>query len=120
MISRNPAPRRGEIWTAQLGSPPRRHWVVVVSLDERNLSERTESVLVVPFGSRGAEGPTTMGFEPGETGLPGPSFLKGHFITTLNKASLNERLPRPLSATRMKQISLLIRRAFDPETPWQS
>lgn len=116
----SPTPRRGEIWTAWLGTPPRRHWVVVVSLDERNFSERVDSVLIVPFGSKGPEGPTSLRFEPGETGLPGPAFLKGHFITTLSKAQLQERLPRPLSATRLGQVSLSIRRAFDPETPWQS
>jgi mRNA-degrading endonuclease toxin of MazEF toxin-antitoxin module len=100
-----------------LGSPPVRHWVVVVSLDSRNLSERADSVLIVPFGSRGAEGPTTLRFEPGETGLPGPSWLKGHFITTLRKSQLGERLPRPLSASRMRQVTLAIQRAFDPDSP---
>jgi hypothetical protein len=71
-----------------LGNPPVRHWVLVVSLDSRNISERVDSVLIVPFGSQGADGPTTLRFEPGETGLPGPSWLKGHFITTLKKSVL--------------------------------
>ena len=110
-------PRRGEIWTAMLGSPPVRHWVLVVSLNSRNMSERVDSVLIVPFGSQGADGPTTLRFEPGETGLPGPSWLKGHFITTLRKSLLGERLPRPLSAARMRQVSLAIQRAFDPDSP---
>lgn len=100
-----------------LGNPPVRHWILVVSLDSRNLSERVNSVLIVPFGSLGAEGPTTLPFEPGETGLPGLSWLKGHFITTLKKSLLGERLPRPLSAARMRQVSLAIRRAFDPDSP---
>ena len=117
MISRSAPPRRGEIWTAMLGNPPVRHWVLVVSLDSRNLSERVDSVLIVPFGSQGAAGPTTLRFEPGETGLPGPSWLKGHFVTTLRKSLLGERLPRPLSATRMRQVSLAIQRAFDPDSP---
>jgi hypothetical protein len=55
--------------------------------------------------------------DPGETGLPGPSWLKGHFITTLKKSLLGERLPRPLSAPRMRQVSLAIQRAFDPNSP---
>ena len=118
MTNRSPAPRRGEIWTAQLGNPPRRHWVVIVSLDERNQSERVDSVLIVPFGSKGAEGPTTLRFEPGETGLPGPSYLKGHFITTIHKAQLQERQPRPLSGRRLRQVCLTLRRAFDPDAPW--
>lgn len=119
MTNSNPTPRRGEIWVALLGEPARRHWVVVVSLDARNLSDRVDSVLIVPFGSSGAEGPTTLRFEPGETGLPGPSFLKGHFISTLKKARLQERLPRLLSTTRMRQLALAIRRAFDPDAPWE-
>jgi mRNA-degrading endonuclease toxin of MazEF toxin-antitoxin module len=101
-----------------LGNPPARHWVLIVSLDSRNLSERVESVLVVPFGSQGAEGPSTLRLEPGETGLPGPSYLKGHFITTLKKTLLGERLPRLLSRSRMHQVSQAIRRAFDPDAPY--
>jgi mRNA-degrading endonuclease toxin of MazEF toxin-antitoxin module len=117
LTSHSGPPRRGEIWTAKLGNPPVRHWVVVVSLDSRNLSERVDSVLIVPFGSQGADGPTTLRFEPGETGLPSPSWLKGHFITTLKKSLLEERLPRPLSASRMRQVSLAVQRSFDPDSP---
>jgi mRNA-degrading endonuclease toxin of MazEF toxin-antitoxin module len=100
-----------------LGNPPVRHWVLVVSLDSRNMSERVDSVLIVPFGRQGADGPTTVRFEPGATGLPGPSWLKGHFITTLKKSLLGERLPRPLPAKRLRQVSLAIQRAFDPDSP---
>jgi mRNA-degrading endonuclease toxin of MazEF toxin-antitoxin module len=100
-----------------LGHPGVRHWVLIVSLDSRNMSDRVDSVLIVPFGSQGAEGPTTLRFEPEETGLPGPSWLKGHFITTLKKSFLGERLPRPLSAARMRQVSRVIQRAFDPDSP---
>ena len=100
-----------------LGAPAVRHWVLIVSLDGRNLSDRVDSVLIVPFASQGAEGPTTLRFEPGETGLPGPSWLKGHFITTLKKTLLGERLPRPLSAARMRQVALSIQRGFDPDAP---
>lgn len=117
MTSHKAPPRRGRIWTAMLGNLPVRHWVLVVPLDSRNVSERVDSVLIVPFGSPGADGPTTLRFEPGETGLPGPSWLKGHFITTLKKSLLGERLPRPLSAVRMRQVSLAIQRAFDPNSP---
>ena len=100
-----------------LGNPPVRRWVLVVSLDSRNRSERVDSILIVPFGSQGADGPTTVRFEAGESGLPGPSWLKGHFITTLKRALLGERLPRALSAARMRQVTLAIRRAFDPDSP---
>jgi mRNA-degrading endonuclease toxin of MazEF toxin-antitoxin module len=100
-----------------LGKPPVRRWILVVSLDSRNMSERVDSVLIVPFGSQGADGPTTLRFEPGETGLPGPSWLKCHFVTTLRKSLLGERLPRPFSAARMRQVSRGIQRAFDPDSP---
>src|SRR5947207_5872819 len=76
----SPLPRRGEIWTANLGNPPIRHWVLIVSLDERNLSDRRDSVLVVPLSSGGPEGATVIQLPPGETGLPGPTFVKGRFI----------------------------------------
>jgi len=111
----SPSPRRGEIWTAHLGDAPKRHWVVIISLDSRNLSDRTSSVLIVPFGSYGAEGPTAIELPPGETGLPGPSYLKGHFIQVLAKNALVERLPRTLSNMRLKQIVGTICRSVDPD-----
>lgn len=118
-MSSSTAPRRGEIWTANLGDPPRRHWVLVVSLDGRNTSDRVDSVLLVPFGSSGAEGPTTLKLEPGESGLPAASYLKGHFISVLSKARLLQRRPRALSQVRMRQVAAMIRRAFDPDAPWE-
>jgi mRNA-degrading endonuclease toxin of MazEF toxin-antitoxin module len=110
-----PAPRRGEIWVARLQEQQPRHWVLVVSIDQRNLSPNALTVLIVPFASRIAETPTTIVLPPGETGLPGPSCLRGHFITTLPKSLLIERTPRSLSNLRMRQVAALIRRAFDPE-----
>jgi mRNA-degrading endonuclease toxin of MazEF toxin-antitoxin module len=112
-----PSPRRGEIWTALTGDPPVRHWVLVVSLDSRNVNDRVDSVLTVPFSSTGMEGPTTLLLQPGETGLPGPSYLKGHFIGTLRKTHLQQRLPRPFSDRRMREVCLAIRRAFEPDAP---
>jgi mRNA-degrading endonuclease toxin of MazEF toxin-antitoxin module len=98
-----------------LNDAPKRHWVVIVSLDSRNLSDRASSVLIVPFGSSGAESPTVTAMPPGETGLPGPSYLKAHFIQVLPKQSLIAREPRMLSASRMKQVVDMIRRAVDPD-----
>jgi mRNA-degrading endonuclease toxin of MazEF toxin-antitoxin module len=109
------APRRGEIWVARLQEQQPRHWVLVVSINQRNLSPNALTVLIVPFASRLAETPTTIVLPPGETGLPGPSCLRGHFITTLPKSLLIESTQRSLSTVRMRQISTLIRRAFDPE-----
>ncbi len=109
--------KRGEIWRADLGDG-KKHAVVVVSLDQRNLSDRASSVLVVPFGSYGAEGPTVLRMAPGETGLPEPSFLKAHFIQVLPKERLLERFPRTLSASQMREVVAMIRRAVDPDAPY--
>jgi len=112
-----PTARRGEIWTANIGQPPIRHWVVVVSVDPRNRSDYIDSVLIVPFSSRGRSGPTTLEIEPGESGLPGPSWIKAHFIDTIRKTQLVERQPRPLSDRRMRELCLMMRRSFDPDAP---
>ena len=114
----SPKPRRGEIWTAYLEDAPKRHWVVVVSLDNRNLSNNTSSILIVPFGSYGKDGPTTMSLPPGETGLPETSYLKAHFIQVLQKKNLVDPLRRMLSSTRMRQVVDMIRRSVDPDAQW--
>jgi mRNA-degrading endonuclease toxin of MazEF toxin-antitoxin module len=114
----NPSPRRGEIWTADLGNPPVRHWVLIVSLDSRNLSERRDTVIVVPLSSKGPEGATVVELPPGESGLPGPSYVKGHFIQILSKQGLMGRERRVLSNTRMRDVVMAIRRSFDPDAPW--
>ena len=114
-----PAPRRGEIWSAYLApGGQQRHWVLIVSLDERNLSPRALTVLILPFASRLAESPSSLILQAGETGLPGASCLRGHFITTLPKANLISQMPRALSDRRMREVSLAIRRAFDPDSPF--
>lgn len=117
-MTANPKPRRGEIWTAYLEDAPKRHWVLIVSLDTRNLSDNASTVLIVPFGSYGLEGPTTLSMAPGETGLPGPSYLKAHFIHVLQKKSLIDPQRRMLSSARMRQVVDMIRRAVDPDAPW--
>jgi mRNA-degrading endonuclease toxin of MazEF toxin-antitoxin module len=114
----NLSPRRGEIWTAYLEDQSQRHWVVIVSLDGRNLSDRASSVLVVPFGSYGRQGPTVAEFPPGESGLPDVSYLKAHFIQVLPKVQLIERQRRNLSSTRMKELVQMISRAVDPNASW--
>ena len=115
--SPNVKSRRGEIWRADLGDG-KKHAVVIVSLDARNLSDRANSVLVVPFGSDGVDGPTVLRMEPGETGLPEPSFLKAHFIQVLPKAHLIDRLPRSLSTAQLREVVAMIRRAVDPDAPY--
>ena len=59
-----------------------------------------------------------MQLPPDQTGLPGPSFVKGHFMQVLAKRALLNREPRVLSATRMRDVVLAIRRSFDPDAPW--
>ena len=112
-----PSPHRGEIWIASTGDPAKRHWVVVVSLNPRNQSDRADTVLVVPFGSKPANAPTVIPFEAGETGLPGPSYLRGDLIQLLPKERLVEPLPRRLSDRRMQELCVAIRRSFDPNAP---
>lgn len=110
-------PRRGEIWTANLGPSRERHWVLVVSLDGRNLSERINSVLIVPFSGTPSAGPTIVKFEPGETGLPGTSYLRCHYINVHPKAALKERMGRVLSSMQMREVCKAIRRAYDLDAP---
>lgn len=109
-------PRRGEIWTAFLGDAPQRHWVVIISVDARNC--HSQSVLVAPFGSRGAAGPTVIEMSPAESGLPQTSFLKGHFVQVLRQDALAERCARTLSDKRLRELVLAIRRAIDPDAPF--
>jgi mRNA-degrading endonuclease toxin of MazEF toxin-antitoxin module len=111
--SRSSQPRRGEIWTANTGG--KKHFVVVVSLDARNLSDRAESILIVPFGSYGRPGPTVLTMAAGETGLPEVSYLKAHFISVLQKTDLIDRLPRMLSNAQMRSVVQAVQRAIDPD-----
>ena len=112
----NPA-KRGEIWTANTGG--KRHTLVVISLDQRNTSERVSSILAVPVGSYGAPGPTSKRLEPGETGLSEPSFLKAHFISVIEKKDLVDRLPRRLSQSQMRELVAMVNRAIDPDAAYE-
>jgi mRNA-degrading endonuclease toxin of MazEF toxin-antitoxin module len=89
-----------------------------VSLDGRNLSDRTDTVLIVPLSGSGPEGATIVPLLPGETGLPGPCFVKGHFIQSFPKRALLDRERRVLSNARMREVVMAIRRSFDPDAPW--
>ncbi len=118
LIKSSDFPKRGEIWVANTGG--KRHAVLIVSLDERNQSDRVNSVLAVPFGSSGKPGPTSICLQPGETGLPEPSYLKAHFISVIEKAALINKLPRGFSYKRMKQVVAMVNRAIDPDAPYPS
>ena len=107
----NPKPRRGEIWLANTGG--KRHAGVVISVNARN--ERTESILFIPFGSLGREGPTVIQMEPGETGLGETSNLKAHFISVVQQKDLSERLPRVMSQRQMRELVHRVNCAIDPD-----
>jgi len=113
-----PSPRRGEIWRANTGG--KKHAFVILSLDQRNAGGRVSSVLGIPFGSYGSEGPTSKRMEPGETGLPEPSFFKAHFIQTLEKRLLIEKLPRTLTGRQMREVVAMVNRAIDPDSPFET
>jgi mRNA-degrading endonuclease toxin of MazEF toxin-antitoxin module len=74
---------------------------------------------MVPFGSAGAEGPTVLKVPAGETGLPGDSYLKAHFVSTLPKSRLLSFTRRQFSPSRTREVVNLIRRAFDPDAPYE-
>jgi mRNA-degrading endonuclease toxin of MazEF toxin-antitoxin module len=113
----DPIPYRGEIWRANVGEPPKPHWVVVVSPDNRNHHPKIKTILIVSFTNKLRPGPTTIVLDSEETGLPNRSCLRGHFIQPLEKSRLVERMPRDLSSARMRELCLAIRRAFDPDAP---
>jgi hypothetical protein len=111
------SPKRGEIWDAKTGVT--QHTFVIVSLDQRNSSDRVSSVLAIPFGSYGAPGPTSKRMEPGEIGLGEPSFLKAHFIPVLEKFSLIEKRQRTMGYRQMRELVAMVNRAIDPDAPFE-
>jgi mRNA-degrading endonuclease toxin of MazEF toxin-antitoxin module len=111
-------PRRGEIWTAEVGEPPVRRHVLVVSLNARGASENSDSVLVAPLTSAGHEGPTVFKISAADSGLQEARYVKGHLVQVFPKKRLLSREGKALSQTKMREVTLAIRRAFDPEAPW--
>jgi hypothetical protein len=66
----------------------------------------------------GLEGPTILRLQPGETGPPEPSFLEAHLVQVLPKARLLNRMPRNLSASQMREVVAVIRRAVVPDAAY--
>jgi len=60
-----------------------------------------------------------MRLDPGETGLPEPSFLKAHFVSVIEMALLMDRLPRQLSEHGLREVVAMINRAIDPDAPYE-
>lgn len=108
-------PRRGEIWyTALPTDPAKRRPVLVVSADSRNLHEKADTLLVVPFTTNLRESPTRIQLDPGETGLAERSSLAAENITVVRKASLaaeRGRL-RALSEARLREVAGCVLRAL--------
>lgn len=115
-----PKPRQGEIWFVQLPTDPATFTgrpVVIVSSDARNMSERANTVLVVPLSTtlREPVPPTNLRLNSGETGLREKSELQAGNITTIRKAQLRaprEKL-RQLSHLTMRRIAARVALAMD-------
>ena len=72
---------------------------MIVSLDERNMHPKANTVLVVPFSTSTLKDvPTHVYLSPGETGLD-MSVLKAEDVTVVRKDTLKE--PR----TRLRNVS---------------
>jgi mRNA-degrading endonuclease toxin of MazEF toxin-antitoxin module len=103
-------PRRGEIWFIKFPTdPPDKNPrpVVIVSIDARNMSERANTVLVVPLSTTPARAPSHIELSPGETGLSSVSTIRAEDISTVRKASLlepNQRL-RVLSEATLRKVA---------------
>ena len=103
-------PRRGEIWFIKFPTdPPDKNPrpVVIVSIDARNVSERANTVLVVPLSTTPARAPSHIELSPGETGLSSVSTIRAEDISTVRKASLrepNQRL-RVLSENTLRKVA---------------
>jgi hypothetical protein len=88
----------GELWRANTGG--KKHVVAVISLDARNVSDRVSSILAVPFGSSGSEGPTSLRMEQGENPIGSPIFPEGSF-------------------RRMRELVAMVNRAIDRDEPYE-
>lgn len=116
-MNKLPQPRRGEIWFARLptdppGKGPRP--VAIVSIDQRNLNERADTVLVIPLTTTLRETPYRFALSPGETGLQEPSMLMADGISTIRKADLlASRAPlRRLSELRIRECAVRVVRSM--------
>lgn len=104
-------PLRGEIWFVKLPiDPPGKGLrpAVVVSVNERNMHPRADSVLVAPLTpSVHKQVPTHVYLSAGETGLQEESAIRAEDLTTVHKTDLVEpRTPlRVLSNQRVCEIA---------------
>jgi mRNA interferase MazF len=96
--------KRGEIWWAELGPPAGRRPVLLLSRDEA-YSVR-ELIIVAPVTTRirhiASEVPLGL-----EDGLPKPCVINLDTITTIAKASVNDRLTI-LRTEKLKAVEIAI------------
>ncbi|RPJ78437.1 MAG: type II toxin-antitoxin system PemK/MazF family toxin [Acidobacteria bacterium] len=111
------APRRGQIYFANLRAGParKRRPVLIVSRDERN--RWASDALVVPVSSRIRHAPTHVILDSGDGGLPQTSVALCEQVTCLDKGVLDPQpLGAPVSAARMLAIErcLLLSLGIEP------
>ena len=113
---------RGDVYWADLvprsGSEQTgRRSVVVVSHDGLNQTPGWMSIIVVPISTSGAQakrGPTVVGMPGGVAGLPKPSVVVCHQVTTLDRAKLTRRIGT-LPVEFLSEVDLGLKAAMDLE-----
>lgn len=114
--------KRGDVYWADLvprsGSEQTgRRPVVVVSHDGFNQTPAWMSIIVVPISTSGAQakrGPTVVGMPRGVAGLPKPSVVVCHQVTTLDRAKLTRRIGT-LPVEFLSEVDLGLKAAMDLE-----
>jgi mRNA interferase MazF len=112
--------KRGDLYWADLvprsGSEQTgRRPVIVVSHDGFNQTPGWMSIIVVPVstsGSQAKRGPTVVGMPGGVAGLPKPSVVVCHQVTTLDRAKLTKRIGA-LPFEFLREVDLGLRAAMD-------
>lgn len=110
------APRRGEVWTVDFGTPIGheqgfRRPAVVVSADRMNGS-RAGLVIVVPVTRTRRGLPSHVELEPGPTGLREVSYAKGEDVKSVSTERLVRRLGRAPAAP-LSELSGVLRFLLD-------
>ena len=103
--------KRGEIWWAELGPPAGRRPVLLLSRDEAYGVR--ELVTVAPVTSRTRHIPSEVPLSL-EDGLPKPCVINLDTVTTIAKASLQDRLTT-LSAEKLKAVEVALHFALGME-----
>ena len=103
--------KRGEIWWAELEPPAGKRPVLLLSRDEA-YSVR-ELVIVAPVTTRARHIPSEVPLNVTD-GLPKPCVINLDTITTIDKASLRDKLTT-LSAEKLEAVEVALRFALGME-----